>query len=54
MHKIQMLTLVFVFCREYSNDIVALLLNEGENLLQLIKDNIESTPYTLANIISNS
>ncbi|CAB4437487.1 unnamed protein product [Rhizophagus irregularis] len=40
-------------CQEHSNDIVFLLLEEGNNLLQLIKDNIKEVPHALEATISS-
>ncbi|PKY13227.1 hypothetical protein RhiirB3_425002 [Rhizophagus irregularis] len=41
-------------CQEHSNDIVLLLLEEGNNLLQLIKDNTKDVLYALEATINSS
>ncbi|PKY60373.1 hypothetical protein RhiirA4_484002 [Rhizophagus irregularis] len=41
-------------CHNHSNNIITLLLDEGYNLLQLIRDNTKETPYALEATISSS
>ncbi|PKC74846.1 hypothetical protein RhiirA1_449491 [Rhizophagus irregularis] len=41
-------------CHNHSNDIITLLLDEGYNLLQLIRDNTKETPYALEATIRSS